>query len=270
MTPRRLLSQIALATLLIAGSAAAGHARTLEEILDRRAFTICVHPEAPPFSVRDPKPGGLQIDLANALAARLGVEMREEWVLFRRDARKVGCDAIMGGVAPDAHADDHRPAAPPGTPMTSRPYAAQLTRVVVRADAGPVASLDDLKGKSIAVLHASFAHYVLDTRGIAVRTKYPTEGEILEAVDNGEMQAGVVSEWELGWYRKNHPDARLREIDGLVVDPDLDYNVAVALRSSDPAFLAKVDEILGNLIADGTVGRVLGDYGIDYRPPMVR
>ena len=255
-------------------------ARSLQDIIDRRAFSICAHPDAAPFSMRSPKVTGLQIDLAQAIARQLGVDLQEEWLLFRRDARKVGCDAIMAGIAHDPGDDDHRPNAlgPAGSqpaldgvtfgPTTSRPYAASLTRVVVHTGAPAVSSLDDLKGRAVAVLHASYTHYVLDTRGIKVRTLYPTEADILEAVDKGEMEAGVVSEWSVGWYRKLHPDAHIHTIDGLTVDPDLDFNVGVVLRNADRALLSKVNDIVARLISSGEIERIFLNYGIQYRPPL--
>ena len=254
--------------------------RSLQDIIDRRTFSICAHPDAAPFSVRMPKASGLQIELAEAVARQLGVEVQEEWVLFRRDARQVGCDAIMGGMARDGGDGDHRPNAsgPAGSqpvldrgslgPVTSRPYAASLTRVVVRTDGLAVGSIDDLKGRAVAVLHASYTHYVLDTRGIKVRTLYPTEADIIDAVNKGEMEAGVVSEWSVGCYRKLHPDARVHTIDGLIVDPELDFNVGVVLRNADRALLSKVNDIVANLISNGEIERIFGNYGIQYRPPL--
>jgi polar amino acid transport system substrate-binding protein len=262
------------------GGTDSGSARSLQDIIDRRAFSICADPDAAPFSMRTPQATGLQIDLAQAIARQLGVELQEEWVLFRRDARKVGCDAIMAGIAHDPGEDEHRPNAPgsAGSPpvsggatlrsATSRPYAASLTRVVVRTGATTVSSIDDLKGRAVAVLHASYTHYVLDTRGIKVRTLYPTEADILEAVDKGEMEAGVVSEWSVGWYRKLHPDARIQTIDHLTVDPELDFNVGVVLRNADQALLARVNDILASLISGGEIERIFHDYGIPYRPPL--
>ncbi len=269
---------VALAGLVLIAGVLPADARSLQQILDRGAFTICAHPDAPPYSVKLPKPGGLQIDLAKAVADRLGVELREEWVLFRRDARQVGCDAIMAGLAPEAAPapasgpGEPRPASsggPPGQAM-SRPYVAQITRVVVHAGARPVASRDDLKGRSVAVLPASFAHYLLDTGGVPVRTLYLTEEDILAAVDAGEMDAGIVSDWSLGWYRKLHPEARLEALDRQIIDPGLDFNVAVILRGADQALLSRVNDILEGLTQDGTMQRIFRDYGIDYRPPLAR
>lgn len=279
---------ILLVTSWLCGTAVPSDARNLQQIMDRQVLAVCAHPDARPYSAREPKAGGLQLDLAHAVAERLGVGVQEEWVLLRRDARYVGCDAIMAGVAPDLPSGDHgastkatataagaataRPAVPslpPGQSLT-RPYAAQLTRVVVHAGARPITSLDDMKGRQIAVPPASFTHYLLDTHGIAVRTLYFAEADILAAVDSGEMDAGVVSEWSLGWYRKQHPQAHLEELDRQIIDPELDFNVAIVLRGADPALMSKVNDIVAGLTADGTVAKIFEGYGIPYRPPLAR
>jgi Bacterial extracellular solute-binding proteins, family 3 len=177
------------------------------------------------------------------------------------------------GVSVVPFGDEYDPAAPSGAPpgqAMSRPYAAQLTRVVFRSDARPIVSIDDLKGRSIAVPPASFVHYLLDTRGIAVRTPYLAEADILSAVDSGAMEAGVVSEWSLGWYRKMHPQSHLEAFDQQIIDPALDFNVAIVLRNADQALLSRVNEIVGGLMDDGTMRRVFGNYGISYRLPLVR
>ena len=120
MSALRSRAAIIIAAVLIGGVAEAAQARTLQQVLDRRIFAICAHPDARPYSAREPQPNGLQIDLAATIAERLGVELREEWILLRRDARQVGCDAIMAGVAPDAPSDD-RGVRPPLSPAPRLP-----------------------------------------------------------------------------------------------------------------------------------------------------
>jgi polar amino acid transport system substrate-binding protein len=94
--------------------------------------------------------------------------------------------------------------------------------------------------------------------------------DILRAVDSGEMDAGVVSEWSLGWYRKMHPESHLQALDHQIIDPELDFNVAIVLRNADQALLSRVNEIVRILMVDGTMDRIFGNYGITYRDPLVR
>jgi len=64
-------------------------ARSLNEILERGAFSICADAGALPFSQRSGAPAGFQIDLAKILADRLGVRLDVGWVVLRGAARGV-------------------------------------------------------------------------------------------------------------------------------------------------------------------------------------
>jgi hypothetical protein len=71
----------------------------------------------------------------------------------------------------------------PDRQLCRKPHA-----LVVHTGALAVSSIDDLERRAVAVLHASYTHCVLDKRGVKVRTLYPTEADILEAVDKGERK----------------------------------------------------------------------------------
>jgi polar amino acid transport system substrate-binding protein len=258
---------IAAAMLLGCGSLDA-HAHTLGEILDRKSFSICADPDALPFSSRTGNPRGFQIDLAEIIALHLGVELDVGWVTFRRSARTVDCDAIMSSLA-RANAPEHSEL--PEKTMRqslSRPYAHLMTRLVARDDAAPVTSFAELRKLTVAVPPASYLHYLLDTNQVPVRTLYPTDLDILDAVAAGQVSAGIVSDWNLGWYRIGHPDAAVVMDDGWVLDPDLDYDVAITLRNTDQDLVDRVNRILGSLISDGGMAALFGKYGIHYRLPL--
>ena len=245
-------------------------ARSLNEIVERGAFSICADAEALPFSQRSGSPAGLQIDLAKILADHIGVRLNVNWIVLRGAARGVNCDAIMGSLA---HAqDDDAEESKPSTggilrAALTHPYAGQITRIVITEGSPPVQTLDDLRGRSVAAIHASLAHHFLNVNHVPVRTLYPTQEDILAAVANKEMFAGVVSDWIFGWYRKAHPESELRILDSLVLDPDLDYNVAITLRNSDIKLLEKVNAILDDLKSDGSLTKLFAGYGITYRAP---
>jgi polar amino acid transport system substrate-binding protein len=244
-------------------------ARGLDEILARGAFSICADPDALPFSQRSGAPAGFQIDLAKILADRIGVRLNIDWIALRGAARGVNCDAIMGSLAQarDGDADEHKPLTGVLRAALTRPYARQVTRIVIAEGSPPVRTLDDLRGRSVAVIHASAAHYFFNANHIPVRTLYPTQEEILAAVASREMSAGIVADWVFGWYRKTHPESGLRILESLVVDPDLDYDVAITLRNTDAGLLEKVNAALDDLKSDGGFTRLFAGYGIIYTAP---
>jgi polar amino acid transport system substrate-binding protein len=247
-------------------------ARNLEDILARGAFSICADPDALPFSQRSGAPAGIQIDLAKLLADRIGVRLDVHWVALRSAARGVNCDAIMGSLAQaeDDDAGEHKTSKGVLRAALTRPYARVTTRIVIAEDSPPIQTLDDLRGRSIAVIHASLAHYLFNAKHIPVRTLYPSPEEILAAVASKEMSAGIVADWVFGWYRKSHPESGLRMLDSLVVDPDLDYNVAITLRNTDVALLERVNAVLDDLKSDGSLTQLFDRYGIIYKAPSGR
>jgi polar amino acid transport system substrate-binding protein len=253
-------------------------ARTLGQVLDRKIFTICADPNAQPYSIKNDKPSGLQIDLARAIAQELGVGFDVQWILFRRDARQVGCDAVMGSIVPKG-SDEVRSATSAANDegvklirsAVTHAYARQTTRVALaRAVAARVTSLDDLRHLTVAVPHASVAHQVLYEAGVPVQTRYQSESEILDAVVAGNIEAGLVNDWVYGWYVKTHPTADLTQLTTLVVDPQLDFDVGITLRNTDPALLSRVNGILDRLANVGVLARIFAEYGIVYPPPHAR
>jgi len=257
------------ASALLLGWPHGSYARSLDEILARGAFSICADPDAMPFSQRSGEPAGLQIDLAKLLADRMGVRLDTYWIASRAAARRVNCDAIMGSLAQaeSGDAQERKPSTGVLRAALTHPYARETTRIVIAEDSPPVQTLDDLRGRSVAVIYASLAHYILNTEHIPVRTPYATEEEILAAVASKEMSAGIVGDWIFDWYQRTHPQSGLRIVNGLVVDPDLDYNVAITLRNTDVALLEKVNAVLDALESDGSLTRLFADYGITYKAP---
>jgi polar amino acid transport system substrate-binding protein len=244
-------------------------ARSLDEILARGAFSVCADPDALPFSQRSGAPAGFQIDLAKILADRIGVRLNVDWIALRSAARGFNCDAIMSSLAQAGHdeAEESKSSTRLLRAALTRPYARQTTRIVIAEGTPPVETVDDLRGRSIAVIHASLAHYCLIAKRIPVRTLYPNQDEILAAVASKEMSAGIVSDWIFGWYQKTHPGSGLRILESLVLDPDLDYDVAITLRNTDVDLVQKVNAILATLKSDGSLRRLFESYGINYRLP---
>ena len=93
----------------------------------------------------------------------------------------------------------------------------------------------------------SWAHYVLNSRGIPVWVRFTTDAEILAAVEAGEADAGVVSLPGFGWYRRNSPASKVEIVKGVTIDPSLNYDTAIALRRSDIATVKALDDVLDRL-----------------------
>lgn len=259
-----------LALLWLGCAASAVRAGTLSEITNRQAFAICADPDALPFSSRAGNPPGLQIDLARLVAVRLRVGLDIDWVFARRAARRAGCDAFMSAIDEPGIATHGEPRQRRLRQALTQPYAQLVTRVVTRAGAPAIRSFDDLRKTVVAVPPGSYLHYLLYQHDVRVRTLWRSDLDILAAVAHGQVPAGIVSNWNFGWYRKTHPDARLALQSGFVLEPDLDYNVVITLRDTDQNLVLAVNRILGGLMAKGRVAAIFAKYGISYRPPTAQ
>ena len=86
------------ATLLLALSIAGALPRSLEAIGQRGSLAVCAHPNALPYSSKRGSLPGFQIELAEALAERLGVSLARHWVINSFQYRRADCDVVL--VAP--------------------------------------------------------------------------------------------------------------------------------------------------------------------------
>ncbi|MBI3988419.1 MAG: transporter substrate-binding domain-containing protein [candidate division NC10 bacterium] len=232
---------------------------TLEQVKERGILSICANRAALPFSSDDLTQPGFQLEVAQAIAKIIGVGLRVEWISFRREARYVNCDAFPGSVVTEE--------AEQGPVKLTKPYYSSGYLLLLPRGAEGVKTFADLDGRKIGVEHESWAHYILNTRGLKTAV-YADNIEIIEAVEKGEVEAGAVVAAYVGWYLKQHPDSPLKIADGYIPEPDLRWNVAVGLRYADPALKDAVDQALDQLQREGTIQSILAKYGIPYYPPF--
>lgn len=245
--------------LALCSTANAG-AASLDEILKRNELVVCAHADSLPYSSQRGTPDGFQIDLGRALATELGVALRVQFMRLHREPRRKECDALISVAVPknpDADIDY----------LVSDAYMAYRPVIVVPQARPPIRAFEDLADGPVAVLSGSWAHFLLTQRDMPVWVRYRTEDEIVGAVENDGVTAGIVSQFSLGWYLKNHPHARVRESTGIVLDEDLGFDVAVGLMEADRGLLDRVNASLANMHAKGIIAATLERYGIALELP---
>jgi polar amino acid transport system substrate-binding protein len=254
---------IVAALCLAAATAGPAAGAPLAEIRERGVLRVCAHPAALPFSSQEPGQPGIQLELAEAVAKKLGVRVHVDWILYTRHARRLECDALMGSIVQGGAA---RPDARRG-PRLTKPYAGGGYQLVVPASAPAVRGPEDIKNGKIGVEHTSWPHYLLNTRGIPTGS-YLNQTEILEAVAKGELAGGLVTGPYLGWFLKQHPGAAVRAVTGWVPEPELRWNVAVGLHGADQPLLDAVNRAIDQLLAAREIQAIFARYGVPYAPPL--
>jgi polar amino acid transport system substrate-binding protein len=248
-----------LAACLLASGRGGASARPLEMVTAGGSLALCAHPNAMPFASRTADPPGLQIEIAEAIARRLGVSLVRHWVVNSFQYRRAGCDIVLDAIGnKDALSEV-------GLQM-SRPYYRSGVTLAARRDS-TVATLDDLSSqRQVGVLVGSLAAMKLGQKGVTT-SPYMFEEDMLNALYMGEIEAAAVTPAAIGWFNMQHPGAALRRIRVLDAEPELSWNVVVGMLSPDDKLRQSIDAALSALISDGTIARAYGRYGIEFRTP---
>ena len=240
-------------------SVAAALPRSLQAIAERGTLTLCANPDALPWASKVGAVPGFQVELAENLAMRLGVSLTRQWVISAFQYRRVDCDVVFDAIS-------NKGASVEGGLRLSRPYQRSGVVLAVRGESA-VASLAGLgAGQRVGVMVGSLASMTLGKRGVET-TPFVFESEMMAALAGGEIEAAAVTPIAIGWYNTVHPQTRIRMIAAFADDPDLNWNLAVGMIGPDDKLRQQIDAALEQMLADGTIARILARYGIELRPP---
>lgn len=260
-TQKKRLAVLA-AALLLAGGV---HARSFEEISASRYLSICAAPQELPFSSQDGAVRGFYIDIAERIAAALGLELRVEWIRSREQIRFTACDAVMGTALLKEDAAPEPDPAKIYRKLPTMPYMTARAVIVADRKIGDIASLRDLRPHHVAVPSASLAHKILNDNAVPVWVRFRTDQEIIEAVERGDAEAGVVTNLAIGWHRKRQGRGQdadaLRVFPGVLDQAELGFQVGIGLRNTNLPTQTRINAALAGLIADGSIDTILAAYG---------
>jgi polar amino acid transport system substrate-binding protein len=252
---------LVLASAIALGLAPEAGARALEDIQSRGVISLCAAPNALPFASKRGDRPGYQIELAQALAERLGVRLELDWVTLSSHFRRVDCDIIMDTIADqEAQAENQL--------RWSVPYQRSGVALAVRPGADGITGFDSLDSRyRVGVLQGSLASMYLDQHR-AHAMPFGFEDDMLQALAGGEIDAAAVTALSAGYYNLQHPAAKFGLIYAYDSVPELGWDLAVGMRRSDRFLRKAVDEAVQAMLDDGTFDRIYASYGIEHRPPQ--
>jgi polar amino acid transport system substrate-binding protein len=235
------------------------HARTLAEVKALGAISVCVNPDALPYSSNKPETPGFQLELAREIAGGLGLSLSVEWILPRRRANVVNCDMLLDSV--------NNPAMHEGRLLLSRPYQISGVALGLSRGAAPIGDYRELlPGQKVGVMVSSVASVVLGKAG-KTTSPYAFQADLIADLEKGDLYAIAVSAASMSYYIRQHPDSGLQLAYAFDSEPDLRWEVSVGLRKSDRALVDAVNGVLDRVIADGTLTAIYQRYGVEHRVP---
>jgi polar amino acid transport system substrate-binding protein len=239
------------------------NARPLESIMNRGVLLMCANPNALPFASKTGDRRGFELELGEVLASQLGVKLEVGWVVFPNQLGRVDCDIVLDAIVDEATAQERHI-------KLSRPYLVSGVAIALRPGVSGVADYTDLKkGQRVGAIVGSLASVTLGQKGLPT-IPFTFEDDMIEAVGKGELDAALATPASIGYYNHLHKDAAVTLVRAYENQPEFRWEIAVGMRKSDDALVAKINEAIDRLLADGTVSRIYASYGIEASLPKGR
>ncbi len=224
-----------------------------------------------PYSYPDPqKPEqiiGFEYDLAEALAAKLGVKVQmvqNQWDQLIPGLERGNFDIVLNGLEVTEENQQRI--------VMTQPYYVYAQQIVTRKGTRDVTSMEDLKRKTVGVLSASAAlRLIAKIEGVDMRV-YPGNVEALRDLKAYRIEAAVMDLPIAVYYAK--PDPAL-EFAGTSFAPGY---YAIGVRKKDATLLAALNQAIQQLAQDGTLEKIYRKYDVwderqlglrDFRPEQV-
>lgn len=226
------------------------------------ALRICADPDNLPFSAAAGTVRGLYVDLAEMVAARLGMRTEYAWWHTAYGQRAVRntllagrCDVFFGLPDDDAFM---------GRQLDRTAPFLDVGYVVVVPPAFTFGSLDDLKRVTVAVQFRSQPQLLLATRdGFRMATFRHVE-EAMDALGRGEAGAAFVWGPTAGYYNKTRLAGAWRVVP--VAGSGLQWHVSAAVRKGNASLKERVERALADLGPD--IRRLADQYGFPLTTPV--
>jgi len=245
-----------LGLLLAAGVGCAGAADALDLVRQRGVLLWGADAEGgAPYVYPDPQRPerliGFEVELAETLAARLGVRaqmVQNQWDQLIPALERGNFDIILNGLELTADNQQHI--------AMSLPYFVYTQQIVVRQSTSGLSRVEDLKGKAVGVLSGSVAQGLLEKLGRVDVRVYPGNVESLRDLEARRVEA-VVMDWPVATYYAA-PDPAVK----FAGEPFAEGYYGVGVRKGDGALLAAVNQAILDLAKDHTLEKIDRKYGV--------
>ena len=194
---------------------------------------------------------GFEYDLAEALAAKLGVKARlvqNQWDQLVPALERGNFDIILNGL--ELTSDNQQRIA------MSLPYFVYAQQIVTREASPGLTHLEDLKGKRVGVLSSTAAQRLLEKQGGVELKIYPGNVESLRDLKTGRVEAVLLDLPIALYYARDDPELKFS---GAPFAPGY---YAIGVRKQDVTLLAAINEAIKDLDNNGTLERICRKYGL--------
>lgn len=245
------LMAMLLATVLCVGALTACG----EKAPENEVLVVGTNAEFPPFEYvgDDGQPDGFDMDLIKAIGEKIGVEVQIENMEFDALVGAIGTkiDVAIAGIT----VDEERAA----VVDFSDTYFEAVQSVIVPADSD-IKTIADLENKAIGCQLGTTGNYKADEIEGASVQAYNKGIDAVNDLLNGRLDAVIIDTNPAEVFVEKN-EGKLIAIDGTEFDFQPEY-YAIAMPKGNADLQAKVNKALADLKADGTVDKLIAEYGL--------
>lgn len=227
----------------------------LQRIQKAGKLVVLVDATFMPMEFKDEKGEivGFDVDLAKELAKRLGVQLEFQNItwdgIFAALKTNKG-DMVWSSVT---ITEDRKKEM-----AFSNPYYLAGQAILVPATNTDIKGPEDLKGKVVAVqIDTTGQEAAEKIAGIKEIKKLDGGAEACIMTEQGKADATVIDIMVAGFFAKEHPKVKL-----VSNKPFTTEELGIAMRKDDADLVEKVNEILAQMKADGTMDKALEKWGL--------
>ncbi len=245
----KILSVI-LALVIVVGCFAACGGKEEAPAEEKKVLTMATNAEFPPYEYYEgEKVVGIDAEIAQLIADKLGMELKIEDVAFDSIIPGVQAGKYDMGMAGMTVTEDRL------KDVNFSDSYAKGVQVVIVKDGGSIASLDDIAGKKIGVQTSTTGDiYASDEFGEENVTKYENGALAVEALKSGKVDCVIIDNEPAKSYVAANEGLKILETEYV----EEDYAICFAKENTE--LQEKVNEALKELIADGSVQKVIDKY----------
>jgi len=253
---KRLFAIMLAAAMALTALSGCGESRDLlSTVKEKGVITVAMEGTWAPWTYHDESGAlvGFDVEVAKAVAAKLGVEVKfeeGEWYGLLAGVESGRYDIMVNGVGySETRAQAYN---------FSKPYCFNKTALIVRSDNTEIKSLEDLKGKTTCNSANSTYQILAEQYGATVLDVETLDGT-LEMVLAGSERADATLNAEVSFldYMGQHPDAALK----IAAYADEVEQVCIIMpKNGTDSLRDAINKAIDELRADGTLARISTKY----------
>ncbi len=217
---------------------------------DDNVLTMATNAAFPPYEFYENETiVGIDAEIAGEIAKKLGMELEIVDTEFGSIIAGVQSGKYDMGMAGLTVTDERKEM----VNFTSS-YATGIQSVIVTEDSD-IKTIDDLEGKKIGVQQDTTGHiYAADDYGDEMVTPFNKGADAVAALSSGKVDCVIIDNEPAKSFVKANKGLKILDTDYAVED----YAICIAKENTE--LLEKVNKALEELIADGTVQKIVDKY----------